>query len=159
MWLIGELDESFTHRAKDTDGEWQLGHIAPLIGAGPGHYVIERELWISKNNSVYTGIRKMVQVDTICRCTGTKDSTGTMVFENDLLKDDFSGAIAQIRFGKYKQPGDDKFTEHIGFYVDWQGELARKMRKDLGFWINKAKAKIVGNTIDNQDLLEEQDGR
>lgn len=33
------------------------------------------------------------------------------------------------------------------------------MRKDLGFWINKVKAKIVGNTIDNQDLLEEQDGR
>ena len=26
-------------------------------------------------------------------------------------------------------------------------------------WINKEKAKIVGNTIDNQDLLEEQDGR
>lgn len=98
------------------------------------------------------GIPENVSIlaDTICQCTGLKDKNGKLIWENDIVKDLFSDACAQIKYGSYQSC----FDEHVGFYVDWTDKYAKRYRKDLGYWINMADTEIIGNVFDNPELLK-----
>ncbi len=93
--------------------------------------------------------------ETVGQDTGLPEEKGNKVFEGDCIQDIFCDSIGVIRYGKYWQPfNDDNFTFHVGFYVDWvSGERKEMLRKDLGYWINRAE--IIGNIHDNPELLEE----
>lgn len=97
----------------------------------------------------------VVQVDpsTICRCTGV-DKNDELIWENDIVKDLFSDACAQIKYGSYQSCFDSTRTEHVGFYVDWSGKYTKRYRKDLGYWTNMVNAEVIGNIFDNPELLE-----
>ncbi len=97
----------------------------------------------------------VVQVDpsTICRCTGV-DKNDELIWENDIVKDLFSDTAAPIRYGSYQSCFDSTKVEHVGFYVDWSGKYNKNYRKDLGYWIHMVDAEIIGNAIDNPELLE-----
>ena len=83
-----------------------------------------------------------------------KDKNGKLIFENDIVKDLFSDACAQIKYGSYQSCFDSTKTEHVGFYVDWSGKYTKRYRKDLGYWTNMVNAEVIGNIFDNQELLE-----
>lgn len=97
----------------------------------------------------------VAQVDpsTICRCTGV-DKNDELIWENDIVKDLFSDTAAPIRYGSYQSCFDSTKVEHVGFYVDWSGKHNKNYRKDLGYWIHMVDAEIIGNAIDNPELLE-----
>lgn len=94
-----------------------------------------------------------VDKNTICQCTGLKDKNGNLIWESDIVKDLFSDACAQIKYGSYQSCFDSTKTEHVGFYVDWSGKYTKRYRKDLGYWINMVNAEVIGNIFDNPELL------
>lgn len=113
--------------------------------------------WVVWN--ALTGIPHDISIrqDTICQCTGLKDKNGKLIWENDIVKDLFSDACAQIKYGSYQSCFDSTKTEHVGFYVDWSGKYTKRYRKDLGYWINMVNAEVISNIFDNPDLLESEE--
>lgn len=149
------MENRYLFRAKRTDtGEWVEGHLITdetddskcFIG-----YVIGTDEDGAPHDL------DVVQVDpsTICQCTGLKDKNGKLIWENDIVKDLFSDTAAPIRYGSYQSCFDSTKVEHVGFYVDWSGKYNKNYRKDLGYWIHMVDAEIIGNAIDNPELLEE----
>lgn len=97
-----------------------------------------------------------IEVNTLCQCTGLKDKNGKLIWENDIVKDLFSDACAQIKYGSYQSCFDSTKTEHVGFYVDWSGKYTKRYRKDLGYWIHMVDAEAIGNIFDNPELLKSE---
>lgn len=113
--------------------------------------------WVEWN--ALTGIPHDISIrqDTICQCTGLEDKNGKLIWENDIVKDLFSDACAQIQYGSYQSCFDSTKTEHVGFYVGWSGKYTKRYRKDLGYWINMVNAEVIGNIFDNPELIKESD--
>lgn len=148
----------FKAKRKD-DGKWVHGYLFDdgfengrvFIGG----IVIEKYNGTACDDWNVTGINFYeIDPNTICQCTGLKDKNGKLIWENDIVKDLFSDACAQIKYGSYQSCFDSTKTEHVGFYVDWSVTDKKYMRKDLGYWINMVDAEVVGNVFDNPELLE-----
>ena len=93
-----------------------------------------------------------VDPSTICQCTGLKDKSGNLIWENDIIKYHFGNAYAQIRYGAYQNCFDSQKTEHIGFYVDWSE--SRNYRKDLGYWVNMVECEVISSAIGHPQYLD-----
>ena len=150
------MENRYLFRAKRTDtGEWVEGHLITdetddskcFIG-----YVIGTD----EDGTPHDLDVVQVEPSTICQCTGLKDKNGKLIWENDIVKDLFSDTAAPIRYGSYQSCFDSTKVEHVGFYVDWSGKYNKNYRKDLGYWIHMVDAEIIGNAIDNPELLEVQ---
>ena len=143
------MEDRYLFKAKRLDnGEWVEGH---LVQTTEGNYII-----VPYKHSTICGEGSVIEIDpsTICQCTGLKDKNGKLIFENDIVKDLFSDTAAPIRYGSYQSCFDSTKVEHVGFYVDWSGKYNKNYRKDLGYWIRMVDAEIIGNAIDNPELLE-----
>lgn len=110
--------------------------------------------WLEWN--AIAGIPHNVSIltDTICQCTGLKDDNGNLIWENDILflKDEINGC---------KWKAVVKFGNPTGEY-NWGLQLVQvtecEANKDILLWIETGTSyvdvKIIGNTIDNPELLE-----
>lgn len=140
------MENRYLFRGKRIDtGEWVYG----LPSCDEDGEIEEIEVWSEDDINFYS-----VDPETICQCTGLKDRNGKLIFENDIVKDLFSDTAAPIRYGSYQSCFDSTKVEHVGFYVDWSGKYNKNYRKDLGYWIHIVDAEIIGNAIDNPELLE-----
>lgn len=140
------MENRYLFRGKRIDtGEWVYG----LPSCDEDGEIEEIEVWSEDDINFYS-----VGPETICQCTGLKDRNGKLIFENDIVKDLFSDTAAPIRYGSYQSCFDSTKVEHVGFYVDWSGKYNKNYRKDLGYWIHMVDAEIIGNAIDNPELLE-----
>ena len=155
------MEDRYLFKAKRLDnGEWVQGYLFDdgfengrvFIGG----LVIEKytgtacDDWTILGSCFYE-----VDKSTICQCTGLKDKNGELIWENDIVKDLFSDACAQIKYGSYQSCFDSTKTEHVGFYVDWSGKCTKRYRKDLGYWINMVNAEVIGNIFDDPELIKE----
>ena len=142
------MEDRYLFKAKRLDThDWILGFLSMHK---TGKYFI-RPIGGSASSS------EEVDKNTICQCTGLKDKNGKLIWENDIVKDLFSDACAQIKYGSYQSCFDSTKTEHVGFYVDWSGKYTKRYRKDLGYWINMVNAEVIGNIFDNPELLESEE--
>lgn len=140
------MENRYLFRGKRIDtGEWVYG----LPSCDEDGEIEEIEVWSEDDINFYS-----VDPETICQCTGLKDRNGKLIFENDIVKDLFSDTAAPIRYGSYQSCFDSTKVEHVGFYVDWSGKYNKNYKKDLGYWIHMVDAEIIGNAIDNPELLE-----
>lgn len=130
-------------KAKTCNGKWVSGFL----------HCKKNKWYIS--NKAGSPFAYEVRPDTICQCTGLRDKNGKLIWENDILKDLFSDACAQIKYGSYQSCFDSTKTEHVGFYVDWSGKCTKRYRKDLGYWINMVNAEVIGNIFDDPELIKE----
>lgn len=155
------MEDRYLFKAKRTDnGEWVQGYLFDdgfenervFIGG----LVIEKYNGTACDDWTISG-SCFCEVDksTICQCTGLKDKNGKLIWENDIVKDLFSDACAQIKYGSYQSCFDSTKTEHVGFYVDWSGKCTKRYRKDLGYWINMVNAEVIGNIFDDPELIKE----
>ena len=139
------MEDRYLFKAKTCNGEWVTG----FLHCKDGKWYI--------SNKAGSPFAYEVRPDTICQCTGLKDKNGNLIWENDIVKDLFSDACAQIKYGSYQSCFDSTKTEHVGFYVDWSGKYTKIYRKDLGYWINMVNAEVIGNIFDNTELLESEE--
>lgn len=150
------MEDRYLFKAKRLDnGEWVIGNLIQ------NPFFKGVRSWISSEQEDKARLRSIsntqaqwraVEVDlsTLCQCTGLKDKNGKPIWENDIVKDLFSDACAQIKYGSYQSCFDSTKTEHVGYYVDWSGEYTKRYRKDLGYWINMVNAEVIGNIFDNK---------
>ena len=148
------MSDRYLYRAKRCDnGEWVQG----ALFNGESHCIIGQEIKFSpytEHECKIVGYE--VDRNTLCQCTGLKDKNGKLIWENDIVKDLFSDACAQIKYGSYQSCFDSTKTEHVGFYVDWSGKYTKRYRKDLGYWIHMVDAEAIGNIFDNPELLKSE---
>lgn len=146
------MEDRYLFKAKFDDSDrWVKGQLVEVNDTYliiPNHASKILAGWFSTSNIIE------VKKDTICRCTGREDKNGNLIWENDIVKDLFSDTAAPIRYGSYQSCFDSTKVEHVGFYVDWSGKYNKNYRKDLGYWIHMVDAEIIGNAIDNPELLE-----
>lgn len=156
------MQDRYLFRGKRLDnGEWVYGN---LIRSNDSEVGYEAIIIPTNDSNMYTkggsigdlGFENWHRVNetTICQCTGLKCKNGNLIWENDIVKDLFSDACAQIKYGSYQSCFDSTKTEHVGFYVDWSDKYTKRYRKDLGYWTNMVNAEVIGNIFDNPELLE-----
>ena len=153
------MEDRYLYKAKRIDnGEWVQGvpfeiegKMVILIKDNENllrvHY-IEENMWEADIYAIE------VEPDTICQCTGLKDDNGNLIYENDILflKDKINGC-------KWKAVVE--FGNPTGEY-NWGWQLVQvtecEANKDILLWIETEMsymdAKIIGNTIDNFELVE-----
>lgn len=154
------MEDRYLFKAKRIDnGEWVTGNLIQ------NPFFKGVRSWISSEQEDKTRLRSIsrtqalwnsIEVDpsTICQCTGLKDKNGNLIWENDILflKDEINGC-------KWKAVVE--FGNPTGEY-NWGWQLVQvtecEANKDILLWIetgtNYIDVKIIGNTIDNPELLE-----
>ena len=140
-------------------GEWITGYYVK----GIDEYGKEIHL-IFENTAVFylngkTSQFSLIDISTLCRCTGAKDKRDKLIFENDILSDDDSKSLVRWDSEKVRFVIDDYgtkgmlmeygFDENMGEYgvVDTNGF------DDFCNGVDKL-FEIIGNKYDNNNLLE-----
>ena len=141
------MEDRYLFKAKRKDnGEWVQGvpfeiegKTVILISDNENilrvHY-LEENMWEA---DIYA-----VEVDptTICRCTGSKDKNGNLIWENDIVK---------TKVGTAKVIWDKS---------EWRIEWLKNdlWRKDLYYWAIKdiQRLEVIGSIFDNKELLESE---
>lgn len=85
-----------------------------------------------------------IEIDpsTICRCTGLNDKNGNLIWENDIINNKCGKAVV--------------VCDKAGWQIEWIKDII--WRKDLYFWVNERQCEVIGNKIDNPELLESEVG-
>lgn len=131
------MENRFLCRGKRLDnGEWVFGHYYEVVGKS---YIFEPHF--TSENLTYE-----VDPSTICQCTGLKDKTGKLIWENDICD------------RKEKYPEIVKYNEG-----DWTLDYSYSKSKkngycycNLGFYAERKCVEVIGNVFDNPGLLEVQ---
>lgn len=132
-------------RGKTISGEWVEGLLARK---GSQYYISNRA------GSPYA---YEVFLETVGQYTGTKDKNDKMIFEGDIVSNEwcFIKGNSIVKCGVYKEcdmPGDYQ-CGHCGFYLDHSPkENDYGTRHDLMFYAGKCE--IISNIYDNPELLE-----
>lgn len=121
-------------------------------------YMINKPYWFSLSKCEVELLKFDEDYKAYCRInadvmeyTGLKDINGIEIYEGDIIPFHFNENVKGIvKFGEYKNPCDDKFSKHQGFYVEFINRDS--LRKDLGYWATVSK--VIGNIYENLELLE-----
>lgn len=137
------MQDRYLYRAKRIDkGVWVEGN---LIHAKKDYYICENPYecmneYSSLNGQSYGfGGFKLVDSSTICQCTGLKDKSGKLIFENDIVRicDYIVKVLWCDEFALYRL--DTKNFKFSYFF---------------GETFKAEDVEIIGNIFDNQDLLQ-----
>ena len=95
----------------------------------------------------------VVDANTICQYTGLTDKNGNKIWENDVCQyteADECGIRMDsfvVRYGRKVE----LFRIDIGFFAEWIKNSY--YRCDLGFWVENRNIEVIGNIIDNPELI------
>ena len=135
------------YKAKRTDnGEWVEGYIIRYGFTG-------KEKWYIVPHYASDLYAFEINMETACRYI-YMDKNSRKIWEHDIIKYHFGNETAEIKYGAYQSCFDSAKTRHIGFFVDWVDDV--NLRKDLGYWTDMVECEIIGNSIDNPELIKER---
>lgn len=149
------MSDRYLFKAKRVDnGEWVQGNLILSNDAEDGY----RAIIIPTNNSnMFTkggakgdlGFENWYRVNenTICQCTGLKDKSGKLIWENDIL----SGRLDE-------DYPEDETRKHIlwhenGWHTKELGSIDYEPLDDF----DSENFEVIGNIFDNPELLESED--
>lgn len=132
---IGEdMEDRYLSKAKRLDNEeWVQGYL--VYDNRDKLYRIIMEIQYSTGTCITTDNAPRVDSSTICRCTGSKDKNGKLIWGNDIVKT--SGHIFVCYWDEYN--------------FEW-GLKSKTHTFGLGY-IDKWLIEVIGNIFDNQELL------
>lgn len=139
------MEDRYLFKAKRLDnGEWEIGS---LIALPTGEYEISNKC----NNPPDCDpmwdkvvITHKVDPTTICQCTGLKDKSGKLIWENDIVKGH------RINFGSHRHIGKVK-------YINGRYEIIG-VKQYAGFSDALSLSyEVLGNIFDNPELLESEE--
>lgn len=106
------------------DGSWVVGFLSG-------------ERYIANDSGEY-----LIDPTTICQCTGLKDETDKLIWENDIIRCEVG--TAKVIWNK----------------AEWRLEWLKNdiWRKDLYYWAVEdiQRTVVIGNIFDNKELLESE---
>ena len=143
------MENRYLYRAKRTDnGEWVEGFL--IKGRW---YFDEREIYaiLPMDLCIYPGceISEWIEIDpsTICQCTGKTDIEKNLIFEHDVVSF-LDMTSTDNGYAEYWQVGEVLWDdETVSFQVTER--LSAESYEVLD------ECKVLGNTIDNPELLEQ----
>lgn len=125
-------------KAKRTDnGEWVIGGLVRYGFTGREKYYIVPS---------YASDLYALEIDpsTICWCTGLRDKTGKLIWENDIVKDK-NGNL-------YKAFWQDNYYQFSWICIK-SNSLPVGAKWDF-YSIKSFEIEVIGNVFDNPELLE-----
>ena len=136
------MEDRYLFKAKRIDnGEWVKGAL--VYDNRDKLYRIITEIDYSTGTCLAADNAPRVDVSTICQCTGLKDETGKLIWENDIIR---------TKVGTAKVIWDKS---------EWRIEWLKNnlWRKDLYYWAVEdiQRTVIIGNIFDNKELLESEE--
>ena len=148
------MKERYLFRAKRKDsGEWVFGGLSYCEKTGA--YFITN---MGKDHISYIGYHQEVNPDTICQCTGLKDKSGKLIWENDIVSckhEKYIGTdVLDSKMHKYTRNYAIEFENTFCNYG------LRFRNKSIHFRCKQSTlcmhdCEVCGNVFDNPDLLEE----
>lgn len=133
------MEDRYLFRAKriDTD-EWIIGSL--LVDKQQDIETGEQIEIIGIYPSEYKDFAKKVDPSTVCQCTGLKDKNGKLIWENDIVKINNSKVNVLITFRDFEIictiPSEKYYKHRLEYDTEYE---------------------VVGNMIDNPELLEVQE--
>lgn len=130
------MEDRYLFKAKRIDNrEWVQGY---LYGIWEKRYI----LWGMIND-----MPNMIEVDpsTICQCTGLKDKNGKLIWENDIVRDEYGNFYKAFWQNDYYQFSFCAKTGVFPIGAKWN------------LWSFKSsEIEVVGNIFDNKESLESE---
>lgn len=147
------MEDRYLFKAKRLDnGEWVIGNLITNVFFRLGQsipYILcsdKAEYDCFEDFTEGNGIFE-VRPDTICQCTGLKDKNGKLIWENDIVS----------YWDSYSTENGLAEADCIGKVV-WDDETISFQvtnRLSAESWeVLDDECSVVGNAIDNQELLE-----
>ncbi len=145
------MEDRYLFKAKRiSDGEWVQGYLFDdgfengriFIGG----LVIEKYNGTACDDWNVTGI-DFCEVDpsTICQCTGLKDKNGKLIWENDIVRDEYGNFYKAFWQNDYYQFSFCAKTGVFPIGAKWN------------LWSFKSsEIEVIGNIFDNKELLESE---
>lgn len=146
--MVENMEERYLFKAKRADNrEWVIGNLIQ------NPFFKGVRSWISSEQEDKTRLRSIsrtqalwnsIEVDssTICQCTGLKDETGKLIWENDIIR---------TKVGTAKVIWDKS---------EWRIEWLKNdlWRKDLYYWAVEdiQRVVVIGNIFNNPESLESE---
>ena len=140
------MNDRYLFKAKRIDtGEWVQGFLFQL-------YVDGGFDWCIGNNPLLpNSFAELTEEDidwfrvdesTICKCIGSKDKNGDLIFENDIVKD------------------ENERTWRIHYYIPFAMYMLNGIKHNgasNGMNTQIIKCEVIGNIFDNHELLESKE--
>lgn len=133
------MENRFLCRGKRIDnGEWVQGSLVQTVA---GSYIV-----VPYKHETILGEGSVIEIDpsTICQCTGLRDKTGKMIWENGIMEayldEEHPEDVTRTRVLWYE---NGWYTKEIGS-IDY-GPLSD---------FDSENFEVIGNMIDNPELLK-----
>lgn len=141
------MKDEYLHKAKRTDnGEWVQGSL--VYDNRDDMYRIITEINYSTGTCITTDNAPRVDASTICQCTGLKDKNKTLIWENDIVRDEYGNF--------YKAIWHNNYYEFCWVCIKSDIEIFVGDKRDLWSIAKSSEIEVIGNIFDNSDLLESE---
>ena len=138
------MEDRYLSKAKRLDNEeWVQGYL--VYDNRDKLYRIIMEIQYSTGTCITTDNAPRVDSSTICRCTGSKDKNGKLIWENDIANCFEAECCGKISWNE----------SEAGFYFDVLLEDGTYEEEHIYDYADCMD--VIGNIFDNPELLESEE--
>lgn len=140
-----DLDDAldrFRFKAKHYTGAWLYAHIGPNCH---GNW----DLWWETDS--YSATSSDLIQDTLCQCTGAKDSKGNLIYENDIIQRKDGGVVTNEYLVVYN-------PNTFNYKVKGKGETDWSDFSFIPLWLSHGvELVVIGNKFDDEGEEDEEE--
>ena len=145
------MEDRYLYKAKTTPKEkgefnnvWVTGNL--IVSNGKYYIHPVGNVVNVKNEIGRIIVMHEVIPDTICQCTGLKDKSGKLIWENDVVRVTINSGSAICRCA---------FADTVAQFQLWQEHTIKRTSTVLN--LGNYECEVIGNIFDNKELLESEE--